>query len=489
LYLVARSFIRSRCIDIFENQFMNPIYYQNAVDLVKAIKDKKMSATEVMRAHIEHIEQYNPSINAIVAMDVDGAMDAAKAADTKLASGAQLGPLFGLPVVHKDTFLTKGMRTTFGSAAYKDNIPTQDSAVVATQKAAGAITLGKSNMPEFGAGSHTFNDVYGATKNPYRHDVSAGGSSGGAAAALAAGFVPLADGSDMGGSLRNPASFCNVVGLRPSIGRVPMVPSTFSFNTLGVAGPMARNVPDLALLFSVLAGVDSRDPLSISAEGQISATLRTINPKGVRVAYSPSIGGLPFDAAIPPIISKGVQCLENMGCQVDEAEPDFSGADYAFEVLRAIAFATNFSPIREAKGDLLKETVRWNIDLGLAMPGESVAKAERYQAVMYQRMEQFLQKYDFLVCPTTQVLPFDIHQEYPKTINGTSMQTYIEWMRSAYRITITGHPAISVPCGFTDDGLPVGMQIVGRYRQEQALMEFAHQFELANPVGMIKPNL
>jgi len=468
---------------------MNPICYQNAVDLVKAIREKEMSVTEVIRAHIERIERYNPGINAIVAMDLDGAMESAKVADKKIANGEQLGPLFGLPVVHKDTFLTKGMRTTFGSAAYKDNIPTQDSAIVARQKAAGAITLGKSNMPEFGAGSHTFNDVYGATKNPYRYDVSAGGSSGGAAAALAAGFVPLADGSDMGGSLRNPASFCNVVGLRPSVGRVPMAPSAFAFSALGVAGPMARNVPDLALLFSVLSGVDSRDPLSIRADGEVSATLRPINTKGVRVAYSPSIGGLPFDAAIPPIIRKGVQCLENMGCLVDEAEPDFSGADFAFETLRAIAFATNFSPIREAKGDLLKETVRWNIDLGLAMPGKSVAQAGRYQAVMYQRMEQFLQKYDFLVCPTTQVVPFDIQQEYPKIIDGIEMQTYIEWMRSAYRITITGHPAISIPCGFTDDGLPVGIQIVGRYRQEQALMEFAHQFELANPVGMTKPIL
>ena len=468
---------------------MDSIFYQSAVDLVNAIRNKKMSVSEVIQAHIDRIEQFNPGINAIVAMDLDGAIDAAKAADKKIASGEQLGPLFGLPVVHKDTFLTKGMRTTFGSAAYKDNIPTQDSAVVAKQRSAGAITLGKSNMPEFGAGSHTFNDVYGSTKNPYRYDVSAGGSSGGAAAALAAGFVPIADGSDMGGSLRNPASFCNVVGLRPSVGRVPLVPSTFSFSALGVAGPMARNVPDLALLFSVLAGVDSRDPLSISTEGQINASLRPVDTKGIRVAYSSTIGGLPFDTEIPPIIRKGIQCLENMGCLVDEAEPDFSGADFAFETLRAIAFATNFSPIREAKGDLLKETVRWNIDLGLAMSGKAVASAGRSQAVMFQRMEQFLQKYDFLVCPTAQVVPFDIHQEYPKMIDGVQMQTYIEWMRSAYRITITGHPAISVPCGFTEDGLPVGIQIVGRYRQEQSLMEFAHQFELANPIGMIRPVL
>lgn len=466
---------------------MDSIFYQNAVDLVEAIRKKKISVSELMTAQVERIERYNPVINAIVAMDLDAAMLAAREADQKIASGAELGPLIGLPVVHKDTFLTKGIKTTFGSVAFKDNVPNQDSAVVARQIAAGAITLGKSNMPEFGAGSHTFNDVYGVTKNPYRLDVTPGGSSGGAAAALAAGFVSIADGSDMGGSLRNPASFCNVVGLRPSVGRVPMVPSTFAFSALGVAGPMARTVPDLALLFSVLAGVDARDPLSISVEGQIYAKLNPVDVKGKRIAYSSNIGGLPFDAAIKPIIESGVQCMANMGCLVEEAEPDFSGADFAFETLRAIAFATNFSAIREAKGELLKETVRWNIDLGLAMDGDSVARAGRYQSLMYQRMEQFLNQYDFLVCPTTQVVPFDINQEYPAVIDGVQMQTYIEWMRSAYRITITGHPAISLPCGFTEDGLPVGIQIVGRYRQEQALLEFAHQFELANPVGLIRP--
>ncbi|MBU3594546.1 amidase [Polynucleobacter sp. 71A-WALBACH] len=468
---------------------MSEIFFQSATSLAQAIKTKKLSVLEVMDAHIDRIDKYNHAINAIVTMDLEAARQSAKDADVTLASGAPVGPLFGLPVVHKDNVSTKGMRTTYGSLAFQNNIPTQDSLIVTRQRDAGAITLGKTNMPEFGAGSHTFNEIFCSTKNPYRFEVSAGGSSGGAAAALAAGFVPLADGSDMGGSLRNPASFCNVVGLRPSLGRVPVVPSSFSFGTLGVAGPMARTVDDVALYLSVISGPDSRDPFSVASDSQVEPLLNNIETKGIKLAFSADIGGLPFESQVSKVIQGSLPIFESLGCYVEEAEPEFTDADFAFEVLRGVAFATSFGPLRAGKGDLLKNTVVWNIDVGLNLRGEEIARAERIRSAMFLKMELFLKKYDFLICPTTQVLPFDIHMEYPMEIDGTAMSTYIEWMRSVCRITITGHPAISIPCGFSDDGLPVGIQIVGPYRQERKLLEFAKQFEAANPVGLIRPAL
>ncbi|MDF3838150.1 amidase [Cupriavidus basilensis] len=468
---------------------MEDICYLGAVEMARAIRRRELGVREVVDAHIARAERVNPAINAIVTTTFEQARAEADAADTALARGALPGPLFGLPVAHKDSFLTAGVRTTFGSAVYRDFVPAQDSAVVARQRAAGAIMLGKTNLPEFGAGSHTFNAVFGATRNPYRQDVSAGGSSGGSAAALAAGMVALADGSDMGGSLRNPASFCNVVGLRPSIGRVPMAPANHAFNTLTVGGPMGRSVADVALMFSVLAGDHPSDPLAIPGDAAGFATLPPQGGKGLRIAVSPALGGLPFEPAVSRILQDGIRQCQDLGCTVDEAEPDFSGADHAFEVLRALAFATNYGVLRGEQGDLMKETVRWNIDLGLAQDGAAIAEAERAHSRMFARMQALLERYDFLIAPVSQVTPFAVETEYPDRIEGVSMPSYIAWMRSCYRITITGHPAISVPCGFTADGLPVGLQIVGRYRGERALLAFAQWFEQANPAGRIRPAL
>lgn len=464
---------------------MNNLHEFSALELRDLIFTRKVSVLEVVRAHIARIELYNPALNAVVTDRFEAALEEAQAADQQLAAGQATGALFGLPVLHKDSFMTKGLRTTFGSRAFESHVPTEDSAVVRLQKAAGAITLGKTNLPEFGAGSHTFNAVFGATHNPYKPGYSPGGSSGGSAAALAAGFVPLADGSDMGGSLRNPASFCNVVGIRPSLGRVPMSPTGNAFNALTVGGPMARNVRDLALYMSVLCNADGGDPLS--GHHAFSAQLQAINTKGLRIAYSANLGGLPFEPAVQSVVEQGVRVLTDMGCTVEEAEPQFTGADDAFDVLRALAFATSYAPLRAEKGDLLKKTVRWNIDKGLNQSGADVARAERMHTQMFNRMRLFLQRYDFLVCPVSQVLPFPVDEEYPIEINGQPMDDYVAWMRSASRISLSGHPAMSVPCGFTDDGFPVGLQIVGRYGQEQALMEFALQFETANPVGKVRP--
>ncbi|MGO4812307.1 amidase [Cupriavidus sp. 2MCAB6] len=468
---------------------MEDICYLGAVEMAAAIRSRELGVREAVSAHIARTERVNPAINAIVTTTFEQALAAADAADTALARGAAPGPLFGLPVAHKDSFLSAGVRTTFGSAVYRDFVPVQDSAVVARQRAAGAIMLGKTNLPEFGAGSHTFNAVFGATRNPYRHDVSAGGSSGGSAAALAAGMVVLADGSDMGGSLRNPASFCNVVGLRPSIGRVPMTPASHAFNTLTVGGPMGRSVADVALMFSVLAGDHSADPLAMANGAAEFAAPPRLDGKGLRIAVSPTLGGLPFEPAVSRILQDGIRHCQALGCTVDEAQPDFSGADHAFEVLRALAFATNYGPARAEHGELMKDTVRWNIDLGLTQDGAAIAEAERAHSRMFARMQALLERYDFLIAPVSQVLPFAVETEYPQSIDGVAMPSYIGWMRSCYRITITGHPAISVPCGFTEDGLPVGLQVVGKYRGERALLAFAQLFEQANPAGRIRPAL
>ncbi|RIX79066.1 amidase [Acidovorax cavernicola] len=466
---------------------VSELCFLDAVALATAIRKRQLSVHEVISAHIAQCERTNPRVNAIVTPTYEAALQDAEACDVLLAHGHEPGPLFGLPVAHKDSFLTQGVRTTFGSAAYADNVPARDSAVVARQKHAGAIGLGKTNMPEFGAGSHTFNAVFGATRNPYRSDVTAGGSSGGAAAALACGMVALADGSDMGGSLRNPASFCNVVGLRPSIGRVPMAPSAYPFNTLTVGGPMGRSVADVALLLDAIAGHDPEDPLSVARPDHGFGLPALQETRGLRIALSPTLGGLPFEAPVRQALREGVAHLEAMGCHVEEDEPDFSDADFAFETLRALAFATNYGPVRELKGDLLKASVRWNIDLGLALDGKAIAEAERARARMFTRMQALLTRHDFLVAPVSQVVPFDLMQEYPQAIDGEPMPHYIGWMRSCCRLTVTGHPAISLPCSFTPDGLPIGIQIVGRFRQERALLAFARQFEAANPAGRRRP--
>jgi len=466
---------------------VSEICFMDAVSMARAIRTRELSVSDVVDAHIAQIERVNPAVNAIVTTTFDVARIEAAAADAALSAGHVPGPLFGLPVAHKDSYLTAGVRTTFGSEAYRDFVPTQDSAVVARQKAAGAITLGKTNLPEFGAGSHTFNAVFGATHNPWRHGLSAGGSSGGSAAALAAGMVALADGSDMGGSLRNPASFCNVVGLRPSMGRVPMSPSAFAFNTQTVGGPMGRTVSDVALLMSVIAGDSPADPLTVNEDGARFAELPEMSCQGMRVAVSPTLGGLPFEPAVLQALGNGVRACEALGCIVDEAEPDFTGADHAFEVFRALAFATTYGPVRAEQGDRLKATVRWNVDLGLSLDGAAVAEAERARTRLFARMQALLQQYDFLIAPVSQVLPFPVDTEYPAAIAGVEMESYIAWMRSCYRITITGHPALSLPCGFTDDGLPVGLQIIGRYRGERELLAFARMLERANPVGRRRP--
>jgi amidase len=461
-----------------------------ATELAALVRAREVSARELLEAHLDRIDRLNPDLTAIVTLDADGARAAADAADAALAAGDPVGPLHGLPVAHKDTHLTGGMRTTWGSPLFADHVPEDDELVVARLKAAGAIRVGKTNTPEFAAGSHTFNPVFGVTHNPYRHGLSAGGSSGGAAAALAAGLVPLAEGSDMGGSLRNPAAFCNVVGLRPTPGRVPTWPAPIGWSTLSVQGPMGRTVADVALQLSTIAGPDPRVPIALETPGAPFAAALPEDLAGLRVAWAPDLGGrVTVDPAITAVLMAQLGVFRDLGARVDEDCPDLSGADEVFGTLRAWLFeAAHLEKAREHP-ELVKESVRWNAEMGAKLTGPDLARAEMAHTRLYERTVEFFSRYDVLLAPTTQVLPFPVELEYPTEIGGVPQENYLEWMRSCTLITPTGCPALSVPGGFTPDGLPVGLQIIGPPRADRRVLEVGHAFEQATRFGERRPPL
>lgn len=468
----------------------NDICFLTATDMAQGILTKKFSASEIMAAHLAQIERVNPSVNAIVTLIADQAVAQAKAADEALAKGQELGPLHGLPVVHKDLLPTKGVRTTYGSPIYKDYVPDHDALIVERLKSAGAISLGKSNTPEFGAGSQTFNEVFGRTLNPYDLTKTCGGSSGGAAVSLACGMVPIADGSDMGGSLRNPANFCNIVGFRPSLGRVPTWPNGSPWSYMSVQGPMARTVQDVALMLSAIAGPDRRSPTANTQPGDyFRSTPLARDFGGARIAWSMDMGGLPFDPRVTSTIEKQRGVFEALGCQIDEAAPDFSGANEAFMVNRAVGFATSRYPLLQEFRDQLKDTVIWNVEEGLKLTALEIGNAEAKRAEVFHNVRQFMETYEFMIFPVSQHPPFDVMQPYVTEVNGVKMDTYIDWMRSCYYVTVTGHPAISVPCGFTEDGLPVGVQIVGRHQDDFGVLQLAYAFQEATGFWKQRPGV
>jgi amidase len=470
---------------------MSDLPFLSARELASLIRTRAVSAQEIMQAHLRQIERVNPRVNAIVTLVAEQALANAGKADDALAhgeaQGAHLGPLHGLPVAHKDLFETAGIRTTFGSRIYKDHVPERDAIIVERAKKAGAIAIGKTNTPEFGAGAQTFNEVFGATANPYDVTKTCGGSSGGSAVALACGMVPLADGSDHASSLRNPAAFCGVVGLRPAPGRVPTAPASNPWSTMSVDGPMARNVADLAFYLSAIAGPDPRSPISISEPGSRFSGDLGRNFKGVRVAWFKDLGGVPFQRSILDSVNAQRKLFEDLGCIVEEAEPDWSGATESYNVLRALGFVGAHSDHVRKHRDLMKDTILWQVEEGRKLTAEQIARATTQRAHLWERMRVFMERFEFFVLPTTQVLPFDIHQPYITEIEGVKMESYIDWMKSCYYITMVEAPAISLPCGFTAEGLPIGLQIVGRHRDEWGLLQMAHAFEQAANIEMRKP--
>ena len=466
----------------------NPCF-RSATTLARHIRERQISAVEVMRAHLDWIERVNPSVNAIVTLVPEAAMAGAEAADAALTRGEPVGPLHGLPIAHKDLVATQGIRTTSGSPIFADFVPDENALIVERLQTAGAITIGKTNTPEFGAGSQTFNPVFGATRNPYDLEKTCGGSSGGAAVALALGMQPLADGSDLGGSLRNPANFCNVVGFRPSPGRVPTWPSQAAWSPLPVQGPMARTVEDVALMLSAIAGPDNRSPIALSEPGSTFARPLERDFAGVPIAWSPDLGGLPVDPRVTAVLESRRAVFADLGAVVSEDAPDLSDAREIFQTWRAWLFELNNGALLADHRDQMKETVIWNIEAGQRLTGPDLARAEQLRSDLYGRVRRFFERYAFLLLPVSQVPPFDIDIPYPTEINGEPMATYIDWMRTCSDVTVTGHPAISVPCGFTPEGLPVGIQIVGRHHDDLGVLQLAHAFECATRVGQQRPPL
>jgi amidase len=451
------------------------------------IREKKVSAREVMAAHLKQIERVNPKVNAIVTLIGDQAMENAKKADEAQARGSELGPLHGLPVAHKDLVETAGIRTTFGSLIHKDYVPAHDDLIVERIRKAGAIAVGKTNTPEYGAGSQTFNRVFGATKNPYDLTKTCGGSSGGAAVSLACGMVPLADGSDSGGSLRNPAAFNNVIGFRVAPGRIPHRARGNAWSTVAVSGPMARTVSDVALFLSTIAGPDPHCPISITEPGSKFAGPLGRDFKGTRVAWFKNFGGLTFDRRVLQVVNKQRATFESLGCIVEEAEPDLSGGDEAYNILRAWGYAGSQADNIRNHRDLVKDTLIWEWERGSKLTAEDIARADALHSHVWDQMRLFLEKYDYFIVPSTQVPPFDVTQPYPTEIEGVKMNSYIEWMKCCWMISIVETPSISMPCGFTAEGLPVGLQIVGKHRSELSVLQLAYAFEQATRFGSRRP--
>jgi amidase len=443
--------------------------------MARLLRRKELSARELLEAHLNQIARLNPQVNAIVTLVEDHARKRAAELDEEAAHGRFAGPLHGLPVAHKDITETKGIRTTFGSPVFRDHIPVRNEIIVERLQQAGAITIGKTNTPEFGAGSQTFNTIFGATRNPWDLSKTSGGSSGGAAAALSPGMLPMADGSDVGGSLRNPASFCSVVGFRPSPGRVPSL--TGGWSPLGVVGPMARTVEDIALMLSAIAGPHPQAPLSIHEPASRFANPLDRDPRGLRIAWCAAPAGLPFDARVRAVFYAQRSKFEALGCVVEDTAPDFSGADESFRILRALLFYQGLGSLLETHRDQMKPTVIQELDRGASLTGPEIAEAETKRNELFARFGRFMADYDFLVLPTTQVPPFDVNQESITEIDGIPMRSYIDWMGSCYFITMTGLPAISVPAGFTAEGLPVGLQIVGRPHDDFGVLQMARLFE------------
>ncbi|MDY7106626.1 MAG: amidase family protein [Actinomycetota bacterium] len=461
---------------------MSELCDRDAVELAHLLATGEVSAREVLASHLARLEARNGELNAVVTVTAELAADEADACDAAHARGHRLGPLHGLPIAHKDTHATAGVRTTLGSPVFADAVPDTDALIVARARAAGAVMVGKTNTPELAAGSQTFNPVFGATVNPWDPARTCGGSSGGSAVAVATGMAAVAGGSDMGGSLRNPAAFCGVVGVRPSPGRVPTWPVGLPWSNLSVDGPMGRTVADAALMLSAIAGPDARAPLSLDEPGTTFAPPRPAGP-GRRIAWSPRLGDLPVERAVAEALATVPDVLTSLGWEVIEVDPPLGSADEVFETLRAVAFEAGWGPMVDANRDRCKDAVIWNVEAGRRLSSADVARAERLRGQLWQRWSGFMERFDAVALPTSQVPPFPVELEHPAEVDGVAMINYIEWMRSCSRITVTSSPAVSLPFALDPSGLPIGLQLVGRPRGDLALLELAAALEPATPAA------
>jgi len=453
------------------------LYSLSAVDAVKALKARDLSPTDLVNASIARIEQVDAPLNAMVTRCFDRALDHARRIENSTPDPAVIadaGWLGGLPIAVKDLTPVENVRTTYGSMIYTDHVAPRSDILVETLERFGGIVVGKSNTPEFGAGASTFNDVFGITRNPWNTSKSVSGSSGGSAAALASGQVWLATGSDLGGSLRTPASFNGIMGLRPGPGRVPHGPLKQQFAMLMPDGIMARSALDLALGMDSVARYHPGDPLSFDAPARSFVDSVTDATVPSRVAFSEDLGITPVDSTVRTIARSAAAAFESLGATVEDAQPDLHDAVDTFQVLRAALFAAEHAQHLQDHRDALKPEVIWNIEKGLALTADDIGRAEIAQSALYHRVVSFFDTYDILICPTVIVPPFDAHVRYIEDVDGVHFDNYIEWISITFAISLTGCPAISVPAGFTEDGLPVGVQIVGRPRGEAAVLAAAH---------------
>ena len=435
------------------------------------LKDRQVSPLELLDALEHRIGEVDGAVNAVPTLCFERARQRARERDL---SGL---PLAGIPVAIKDLLPVSGVRTTFGSMAYRDHIPEVSDLLVERIEAAGGIVYAKSNTPEFGAGANTFNDVFGFTRNPWNTALSAAGSSGGSAVALATGMAWLATGSDLGGSLRNPASFCSIVGLRPSQGRIASDPGETAFNRLSMEGPMARNVNDAAMLLDVMAGYDSRDPMSLDDPAESFEEAAISEHVAPRIAFSPDLGVTPVDPEVAEICERAALRFEELGAHVEKAQPDFSGLQDVFQVHRALSFATSLGPELEANRDTFKPEIVWNVEKGLALTGQDIMNAMVERSEIYRRANTFFSDFDLILTPATVVPPYPVEQRFVQRVGDHEFSNYIEWCSIAYAFTVLGAPALSVPCGFTQSGLPVGLQIAAPVREEARLLAAASALE------------
>ena len=435
------------------------------------LKNGSISPLELLECLAERISAIDPTVNALPTLCFDRAFETVKKQDMSTTA------LGGIPIAIKDLMEVSGVRTTWGSKIYENNISLKSDLLVERLEQQGAIIYAKSNTPEFGAGANTFNEVFGITRNPWNTNRSAAGSSGGSAVALATGMAWLATGSDLGGSLRSPASFCGIVGLRPSVGRVPANPGDLAFDRLSVEGPMARNIGDLAMLFDAMVGHDVRDPISLPTPLESFETAADARQTPRRIAFSKNLGVSPVDPEIALRCERAAQLFTDMDVVVEEAHPDFSGLQDVFQTLRALNFAASLGPLLESHRDFLKPEVIWNIEKGLKLNGDQIIQAMKERSKIYARTTRFFEKYDLLLSPTTIVPPFPAEKRFVDRIGDYTFANYIEWCSIAYAFTVVGSPALSMPCDVTDEGLPIGLQIASNPRNEAALLGAAMMLE------------
>ena len=454
-----------------------------AVDLLKLYRARRVSPLEVMQAVLARIDAVNPDVNAIVTLVREDALRDARRATATLRRGARLPPLFGVPVGIKDVTVTKGIRTTHGSKLFESHVPDEDALVVERLRAAGAIVIGKTNTPEFAFGPNTVNAVFGATRNPWNLALTAGGSSGGSAAALATGMCPLAEGTDLGGSLRGPASYCGVVGFRTTPGLIPRYPSVLAWDTYSVEGPMARTVGDAALMLSVMSGLDDRSPISYEVDPRALANAtKAPSLKGARVAWTPDLGGLmTIDDEVRTVCERAVSVFRSAGARVETACPDLSDVPEIVRLTRGLLMVARHADKLAEHRAVLQEGLVENTEQGLALTSRDVARGELLRTRLWQRVREFLSTRDLLITPTSATPPFPIEQAHALEVNGRPVGRILQRSYLTYAFSVLGLPAISIPCGFTSQGLPVGLQIVGRRRGEAAVLRAAAAFEAAQP--------